>query len=186
MKRGVPDSVGDRIVHPLEPVFDKNSQILILGTMPSPRSREAGFYYMHPGNRFWRVLTGVFERSRYDEGDFPGTVAEKQAFLLEHRVALWDVLGSCLIHGASDSSIRYPVPNDLGLILENASVRRIFTTGKTAFQLYNRLCRQSTGLEAICLPSTSGANRAFSMQRLLAEYSVLLVSREVEPDNVPE
>ena len=172
------------VLHTIEPVFDSQSRVLLLGTMPSPKSREAAFYYMHPQNRFWRVITGIFDRPRYESDQVPETITAKRQFLLDHRIALWDVLASCRIDGASDSSIRDAVPNDLGLILRQASIEGIYTTGKTAFALYNRLCRPVTDRDAICLPSPSGANCAVSMDALLHAYSTLLVSASALTDNV--
>ena len=118
------------IYHTIPPVFDANSRILILGTMPSPRSRAEGFFYGHPQNRFWRVLSAVLEEP------LPVSVAEKKAMLLRRGIALWDVLASCEIAGASDSSIRNPVLNDFAPIFSNADIKAVFTTGKTAAKLY--------------------------------------------------
>ena len=147
--------------------------------MPSPKSREAGFYYMHPQNRFWRVIAGVF-------GQVPDTIPGRRQFLLDHRIALWDVLASCRIEGASDSSIREAVPNDLSRILGLASIEGIYTTGKTAYALYNKLCRPRTGMDAVCLPSPSGANCAVSMDAMLTAYRVLLVTTSTLADNIRE
>lgn len=144
----------DRIIHTIAPVFDAQSRILILGTMPSPKSRENAFYYGHPQNCFWRILSAVFEET------VPGTNSEKTVFLLWHHIALWDVLQSCDITGADDSSIRNPVPNDLRLILSQADIQAVFTTGKKAAQLYRKLILPETGMPAHELPSTSPANCA--------------------------
>ena len=111
-------------MHPIPPVYDRNSEILILGSFPSVKSRESGFFYGHPQNRFWKVLSAVCE------APLPVTVPEKRAFLLAHRIALWDVIASCRITGSSDASIRDAVPNDLGPILSEAPVRQIYTTGR--------------------------------------------------------
>lgn len=117
------------ITHPLKPIFDENSAVLILGTMPSPKSRENNFYYGHPQNRFWRVLSAIFGEK------LPENNKERTALLLKHRIALWDVLESCEIKGAEDSSIKNPIPNDLSLILESCNIKAIFTTGKKLFAL---------------------------------------------------
>lgn len=150
--------------HTLDPVFDRDSRVLILGTMPSPRSREAGFYYAHPRNRFWAVLSAVLEEP------FPASLEEKKALLLRRGIALWDVLAECTIHGASDSSIQDPVPNDFSRILSHANIRMVFTTGKTAQRLFQRFC----GETSVCLPSPSPANCRAGWEELLSAYRKIL------------
>jgi len=157
------------VYHELEPVYDRNSKILILGTMPSPKSREFGFYYSHPQNRLWKVLAGVFETA------VPGTSAEKEQFLISHGIAMWDVLKSCSIKGADDSTITDAEPNEINRILEAADIRGIFTTGKKATDLYRRLCLPKTGRPSVYLPSTSPANcRNCTYETLLEAYRVIL------------
>lgn len=158
----------EHIIHSIEPVFDAESRVLILGTMPSPKSREVQFYYGHPQNRFWRVLAAVLGE------EVPQSVPEKKAMLLRHRIALWDVLAECEITGASDSSIRNPVANDLSVILNHAPVQAVFTTGATAWKLYTRLQKPHTGIEAVRLPSTSPANCAVKMEALTEAYKAIL------------
>ena len=158
----------EHIIHSIEPVFDAESRVLILGTMPSPKSREVQFYYGHPQNRFWRVLAAVLGE------EVPRSVPEKKAMLLRHRIALWDVLAECEITGASDSSIRNPVANDLSVILGHAPVQAVFTTGATAWKLYTRLQKPHTGIEAVRLPSTSPANCAVKMEALTEAYKAIL------------
>lgn len=158
----------EHIIHSIEPVFDAESRVLILGTMPSPKSREVQFYYGHPQNRFWRVLAAVLGE------EVPRSVPEKKAMLLRHRIALWDVLAECEITGASDSSIRNPVANDLSVILDHAPVQAVFTTGATAWKLYTRLQKPHTGIEAVRLPSTSPANCAVKMEALTEAYKAIL------------
>ncbi|HIY80825.1 MAG TPA: DNA-deoxyinosine glycosylase [Firmicutes bacterium] len=158
----------EHIIHSIEPVFDAESRVLILGTMPSPKSREVQFYYGHPQNRFWRVLAAVLGE------EVPQSVPEKKAMLLRHRIALWDVLAECEITGASDSSIRNPVANDLSVILDHAPVQAVFTTGATAWKLYTRLQKPHTGIEAVRLPSTSPANCAVKMEALTEAYKAIL------------
>ena len=158
----------EHIIHSIEPVFDAESRVLILGTMPSPKSREVQFYYGHPQNRFWRVLAAVLGE------ELPQSVPEKKAMLLRHRIALWDVLAECEITGASDSSIRNPVANDLSVILDHAPVQAVFTTGATAWKLYTRLQKPHTGIEAVRLPSTSPANCAVKMEALNEAYKAIL------------
>lgn len=159
----------EHIIHSIEPVFDAESRVLILGTMPSPKSREVQFYYGHPQNRFWRVLAAVLGE------EVPQSVPEKKTMLLRHRIALWDVLAECEITGASDSSIRNPVANDLSVILDHAPVQAVFTTGATAWKLYTRLQKPHTGIEAVRLPSTSPANCAVKMEALTEAYKAILL-----------
>lgn len=158
-------------VHELEPFFDSQSAILILGSFPSPKSRETGFYYGHPQNRFWKVLGAVFEEP------VPGSVKEKKDFLTRHRIALWDVIASCEIAGAGDQSIRNPVPNDLKLILNNAPIKKILITGATAFRLYEKLCRPLIGIGAIPLPSPSPANCAMPLSVLTERYRTAIIGQ---------
>lgn len=156
------------VYHSFEPVYDAHSTLLILGTMPSPASREKGFYYSHPQNRFWQVLSAVFNEP------LPYTTEHKTRFVLSHRIALWDVLASCEITGAEDSSIRKPIANDFTEILANTNIKSIFTTGEKATSLYNKLCRPKTGISAASLPSTSPANRGrFPLNTLIELYSIL-------------
>lgn len=136
--------------------------------MPSPRSRKEGFYYGHPQNRFWRVLADVFAEN------LPADNREKEAFLLRHHIALWDVLKSCRIEGADDSSIKDPLANDLNIILDKADIRVIFTTGRKASQLYRKYCLLQIGIENISLPSTSPANCGrLTYEDLVSAYSVI-------------
>ncbi len=155
------------IVHPIKPVFDKNSKILILGSFPSVRSREEGFFYGHKQNRFWKVVSAVFEE------EVPKTIPQKKAFLLRNHIALWDVIHSCDITGSSDSSIKNVVANDLSIILEHSSIRKIFVNGKTAEKYYIKYSEKDTHIKAICLPSTSPANAAFSVDRLTEAWKTI-------------
>ncbi len=156
------------ITHKDLPAFyDENSKILILGTIPSPKSREAGFYYMHPQNRFWNVLSHVFSC------EIPNTIEGKKAFLKEHHIALWDVLESCEIEGAHDETIRDFKTNDIKKLLACSSITHIVTTGKKAYQLYQKHCAMKTGINAISLPSTSPANASFTLEKLILEYEIL-------------
>ena len=155
------------VIHPIPPVFDRDSEVLILGSFPSVRSREAGFFYGHPQNRFWKVTAAVFGE------DPPQTIGEKRAFLLRNHIALWDVIRSCDIAGSSDSSIRNAEVNDLNVILDAAPIRQIYVNGKTAYRYYQKYTLPLTGKPAICLPSTSPANAAWNMDRLLAAWKQL-------------
>mgnify|MGYP002801333373 FL=1 len=157
-----------RVVHQFQPVFDSRSRVLILGTMPSPKSREQGFYYGYPRNRFWMVLAQVLGEPQ------PETIEEKTEMALRHGVAVWDVLASCDIHGADDTSIRNPVPDDMSRILDRAPVQAIFTTGTKATALFRRYCAEQAGMDSIPLPSTSPANCRISTEELVKEYSKIL------------
>lgn len=148
------------ITHPIAPVFDGNSKILILGSFPSVKSREQMFFYGHPKNRFWKVLASVFDDT------LPLTVNEKRAFLLKHGVAVWDVIASCDIIGSSDSSIRNVKPNDIEIILSAADIKAIFVNGKTAEKYYNKYLKEKIHREAILLPSTSPANAKLTLEDL--------------------
>lgn len=157
----------ERVFHTLDPVYSQESRVLILGSMPSPKSREYGFYYAHPQNRFWKVIAGV-----YCEGDI-NTIQKRRDFLLRHNIALWDVLASCDINGASDASIKNPEPNNIRMLLENSKIEKIFTTGMKAYSLYKKLCFKDTGIEAVLLPSTSPANARMSLAELVSAYGAI-------------
>lgn len=150
-----------QVSHTFQPIYDKNSRILILGTFPSVKSREKAFYYGHPQNRFWRVIAGLTGEN------VPGTTAEKKELLLRHGIAIWDVISSCDIEGSSDSSIRNVVPNEVDRLLEKSSIKRIYGNGDKACRLYDRYCLEKTGIDIKKLPSTSPANATFSYERLL-------------------
>jgi hypoxanthine-DNA glycosylase len=155
------------LIHPFEPVYDADCVALVLGTMPSPASRTAGFYYGHPRNRFWTVMAAVFD------APFPVSTEDRRHLALENRIALWDVLASCEIEGASDSKIRQPVCNDFLPLLGRTKIRRIYTTGKKAYTLYTKFCSGGTGIAATPLPSTSPANCAMSFAALCGFYAAL-------------
>ena len=155
-------------VHSIPPVYDQNSRVLILGSFPSVRSREVGFFYGHPQNRFWTTLSHVLGSGK------PHTVAEKRVFLQAHGIALWDVIASCEITGSSDASIKNAVPNDLSRLLQVAPIARIFTNGATAHKLYCRYLLPQTRMEAILLPSTSPANAAWTQAKLDAAWKAIL------------
>ncbi len=150
----------ERLTHTFEPVFDKDSKILILGSFPSVKSRENQFYYGHPQNRFWKVLARIFE------DEVPQTIEEKKQFLLGHRIAVWDVIESCTIIGSSDSSIKDVVVNDFSRVLENSGIEAIYVNGGKAYELYHKFAEKHTGVVARKLPSTSPANAAWSLERL--------------------
>ena len=155
------------IKHPFPPLYDKNSKILILGSFPSVKSREQKFFYGHPQNRFWRVVSRVFECST------PETTEEKSAFLHKNHLALWDVIACCEISGSSDSSIKNVIPNDLSQILDFADIKKIYVNGKTALKYYDKYTKEKTGIQAVCLPSTSPANAVWSEERLIDAWSII-------------
>lgn len=155
------------ITHKIEPVFDKNSRVLILGTLPSPKSREKMFYYGHPQNRFWRVLSEVLDEK------LPESTEDKIIMLKKNGIALWDTIGECDICGAADSSIKNAAPTDLSRIFNTADIKMIFTTGATAYKYYCRYQRSKAGMDAVCLPSTSPANARWTKDMLVKEYAII-------------
>ena len=155
------------VYHTIAPVFDENAHTLILGSMPSPASRNANFFYGHAHNRFWRVLADVFDEP------LPADICAKKRLILQHNLALWDVLAQCTIRGAADSTIQNAVPNDLSIILAHAPVTRIFTLGKTAHTLYTRLQLPTTKIAAVYLPSTSPANQTITYAQLKEAFMVV-------------
>ena len=150
--------------HLIEPIYDKDSKILILGSFPSVKSREANFFYHHPQNRFWRVLAAVYQDT------VPEEIADKKAFLKRHQIALWDVIASCNIKGSSDSSISDVEVNDLNMIIANSSVKHIYTNGNLADKLYHRYFDAIIDLPVTKLPSTSPANAAYSLEKLCDQW----------------
>lgn len=155
--------------HPIAPVYDENSKILILGSFPSVKSREEGFFYGHPQNRFWRVAAAICQC------DAPRTVNEKKALLYSNHIAVWDVIKSCDIVGSSDSSIKNVIPNDLNVILEHAQIEKIFVNGRKAEQLYKKYIMPQINREAVCLPSTSPANAAWSFEQLVEAWKEIII-----------
>lgn len=153
--------------HPFPPLYDKNSKILILGSFPSVKSREQMFFYGHPQNRFWKVVSAV------TGDDLPVSIEDKKAFLLKNHIALWDVIASCDITGSSDSSIKNVVANDLTQILKNADIKQIYVNGKTAEKYYKKYIRDTVGIDAECLPSTSPANAGYSINMLIDKWKVI-------------
>lgn len=152
-------------MHEIPPVYDENSRVLILGSFPSVKSREGRFFYHHPQNRFWKVISAVLGVP------VPTSVEEKKKMLLSGHLAVWDVTASCTIAGSSDSSIRDVVPNDISHILMEADIRQIFCNGTASYNLYRKYILPMTGREAVKLPSTSPANAAWGLMRLTEEWS---------------
>lgn len=158
----------EHITHSFEPVYDRNSKILILGTLPSVKSRENNFYYGHKQNRFWKVLAHILNES------VPESIDEKKQMLLKHNIAIWDVIQSCDIRGSSDSSIKNVEPTDIRRILNNSDVKYIFANGNKAGQLYKKYQLPITGIEAVVLPSTSPANAAWRFEKLCEAWKKIL------------
>lgn len=153
--------------HPFPPLYNEKSKILILGSFPSVKSREQMFFYGHPQNRFWKVIAGVFGCS------VPKSIDEKKCFLFEHRIALWDVIASCEIVGSADSTIKNVTPNDISQILNSANIKKIYVNGKTAEKYFNKYLKEKTRKNAICLPSTSPANAAWTINKLISAWSII-------------
>lgn len=156
-----------RQLHPIPPLFNNESRVLILGSFPSVKSREQTFFYAHPQNRFWRVIAKIFE------SPVPDTQDEKRRLILDNRLALWDVIAECDITGSSDSSIKGVIPNDIGKIISESSINSIFVNGRTAEKYYIRYTESLIGRKAVCLPSTSPANAAWSMERLCEKWKII-------------
>lgn len=154
-------------LHTIEPYYNHDSEILILGSFPSVKSRELGFYYAHPYNRFWKVLGNIFSE------EISNDIFSKKQFLAKYKIALFDVCSSCEIKGSSDTSIKNVVPNDLSEILRNTQIKKIYINGKTAYNLYNKLIKNKINIEAIYLPSTSPANATFSLTDLVNSYRII-------------
>ena len=154
------------VTHTLKPFYDKNSKVLILGSIPSVKSRELGFYYAHKRNRFWSTLSKIYGEQELE------TIDDKKLFLKKHHIALYDVIYKCEIEASSDTTIKNPIPVDLSIILNEANIKVIFTTGKKAYELYQKFLAKKTNIKVISLPSTSPANAKKGIEDLLLkEYS---------------
>lgn len=157
-----------KVKHELKPIYSKDSEILILGSIPSVKSREIGFYYAHPQNRFWQVLAAIYKE------DLPKTQEEKIDFLIRHKIALWDVLASCSIKSSSDASIKNIKVNNIEKLIKKTNIKAVYTTGKKAYEIYQKEVARKTKIDAIYLPSTSPANASFSIEKLIKEYKHLI------------
>jgi hypoxanthine-DNA glycosylase len=155
------------IKHTIPPVYNENSSLLLLGSLPSPKSRAEGFYYGNPQNRLWKILEAVYETHP------GGTIEAKKMFLLSQHIAIWDVIAQCRISGAADSSIKNPVPNDFTLIFKTAKIQAVFLTGKKAFTLYESLCASHYNVPYYLLPSPSPANQRVSFENMVSRYTIL-------------
>ena len=153
--------------HPFGPLYDENSRVLILGSFPSVKSREQNFFYGHPQNRFWKVVSGIFEQP------VPQTIEEKKQLILGSGLALWDSIASCEITGSSDSGIRNARANDIRIILDSCNIERIYCNGRKSHELYQKYIEPQTGREAVCLPSTSPANAQWTLEKLIEAWSVI-------------
>ncbi|GHT98529.1 DNA-deoxyinosine glycosylase [Alphaproteobacteria bacterium] len=158
-----------QLKHPFDPVFDEKSSVLILGTFPSVKSREYGFYYGHPQNRFWKVISRITNTD-----PIPETIDNKKQMLLKNEIALSDALQSCDIEGSSDSSIKNAAPMDLSKILDNSNVERIYANGEKAYQLFMKYLHKNIGYKIIKLPSTSSANAKCDLEKLIAIWEKIL------------
>lgn len=156
------------IVHPFEPLYSRTSKLLILGSFPSVKSREQNFFYGHPQNRFWKVVSQILEEP------LPTTIEEKRNMLLKHDIAVWDVIYSCDIKGSSDSSIRNVVPTDLAVVLNQSQITKVYCNGQTSGKMYEKYQEKRLGISAVTLPSTSPANAAFSVERLMEEWKQII------------
>ncbi len=154
----------NHVEHTIDPWFDKDSEVLLLGSMPSKKSRENLCYYAHPKNRFWKVLEILFEEK----------IENRKEFCKKHHIALWDTIKSCDIHASSDASIKKLIPNDISIILSHAPIKKVFTIGKKSHEVYQKYIYPKTKKEDICLPSTSPANASYSLEDLVKEFSILL------------
>lgn len=158
----------EHIVHPLEPIFDERSRVLILGSLPSVLSRRNRFYYGNPQNRFWKVVSALTGESE------PETIEEKTALLLRNNIAIWDVIAACDIKGSSDASIKNVVPIDIERILNACAIQAIFANGQAAARYYHRYLEPIAHIPTQTLPSTSPANATYSVERLIASWKALL------------
>lgn len=156
-----------QVTHSFDAYYNKDSKILILGSIPSIKSRELGFYYMHPQNRFWKVMSKVFQEK------YPETIEDKKNLLKKNKIALWDVINSCDIENSSDSSISNVVFNDISSLLKKTDIKKIYVTGKKALELYQKYIYSTTGIESIYLPSTSPANAILKEMDLIEKYQVI-------------
>lgn len=158
----------ESIIHPFPPLFDENSKTLILGSFPSVKSRESMFFYGHPQNRFWKVLTIIFNQP------IPQNIEAKKRLVLDNGLALWDSIHSCTVTGSSDSSIKDVIPNDISDIIRNSNINRIFCNGALSHKMYMKYIFPDTGIKAVKLPSTSPANATFSLERLVEEWKMII------------
>lgn len=156
------------IIHPLKPLYDKNSKILILGSFPSIKTRESGFFYGHKQNRFWKVLSEIFKKE-IDED-----ISKRRKFLLDNKIAVWDSIYKCDIIGSSDSSIKEVVPTNLSEIFEKSDINKVFCNGNTSYKYYEMYQEKQFGYKAFKMPSTSPANAMYSLDKLVESWKIIL------------
>lgn len=150
------------ILHPFLPLFDKNSKILILGSFPSVKSRQINFYYGHPQNRFWKVISAIFNEIE------PKTIEEKKLLVLSNNIALWDSIKSCDIVNSSDSSIKNVQINDIKGLINNTNINKVIFNGNTSYKMFEKYNKENfENIKFVCLPSTSPANAKFKLQDLI-------------------
>ena len=174
----MPERLDVRIYHPIAPLYNENSRILILGSFPSLKSRESNFFYGHPQNRFWRVIAEITGNA------LPKSIEEKKNLLFSSGIALYDVIGSCEIVGSSDSTIKNAEPTDISSIVSHSRIEKIFLNGKTAKKYYDRLIYPTLMIEGAVLPSTSPANAAFSFERLVRIWREEIFKKDIEGNNL--
>lgn len=168
----------EHVQHEFEPVYDEFSQVLILGTLPSVKSRENHFYYGHPQNRFWKLLAALFDE------DVPTTIEDKKSLLYRNRVAIWDVIESCDIIGSSDSSIKNVVATDIPGLLERSNIKHVYANGNLAKKLYDQYILPQTGIDAVKLPSTSPANAQYNLDKLIKNWKIICKSIEKNTESL--
>lgn len=159
------------MLHPFSPVFDSYSSILILGTFPSVKSREYGFFYGHPQNRFWKLMT-VLTKSL----EIPKSIDEKKELLIKNKIAIWDAIYSCDIEGSKDVSIKNVIPNDLSIILESADIKQIYANGRVAYEIYMKYCYHNIKRKIIKLPSSSPANASYNFEKLKSVWEQIIIA----------
>lgn len=152
--------------HNIKPIYNYNSKILILGSFPSVKSREAAFYYQHPQNRFWKIISKLYNAEL-------NSIEDKKNILLNNNIALWDVIKSCDIKGSSDTSINNIEVNNISEIIKNSQIKEVYTNGKKAYELYNKYCLSETHINAILLPSTSPANAVYTLEKLIDKWKII-------------
>lgn len=156
------------LTHTFEPVYDRNSRVLILGTFPSVKSRENNFYYGHPQNRFWKMIATL------THNEVPDTIEQKKKLLIDNHIAIWDVIKSCDIIESSDSSIKNVVANDIAALIAETNICTIVANGATAERLYHMYAFPQTGIVIVKMPSTSPANAAWNLERLCGEWGKVI------------
>ncbi|MCR8968405.1 DNA-deoxyinosine glycosylase [Facklamia sp. 7083-14-GEN3] len=156
------------IKHPLQPLYNEDSQILILGSFPSVKTRQYGFFYGHPQNRFWPLMGNLFKV------ELSTNIEERRNFLLKHRISVYDSIYQCDIVGSSDASIKNVIPSDLKVIFDKASIQQVFCNGATSYKYYQKYHAKETGIKGIKLPSTSPANARFRLDDLALEWKEIL------------